>query len=979
MLTTSWNVTLLVTAIAIAPGLVCWWQGRRLKHLTDDAALPERLMAARRVNGATLGAALVLLMGASTDGLWWSVPLMVLWLIVASYPLRKTLFGETWSVTTYVGFVTRLIAGIWGFWILLALTPMLAGLAGSLDWLAAGVLAALLLAWNARYAIVFRRLLRVRPFEDAALLSRFNEMVARSGIPMPRFEDVDLRGGVIANALALPSLKRSSVIFTRTLLERLQPEETVAICAHELAHLEHFNSRRLGQINVVNVLLIASAAAVAPISRLGGLPSSLILQVIWAAAAGGVMVWRARDRQRNETASDLRAVALCGNAEALVSGLTRLYTMARVPRRLDSVTEHRATHPSLARRIRDIRRAAGAVSSSLDTAATLSGADGRAAVTFDNDTLHWHEGEAAIHILSYAHLAELRVDVRGTRSASLIALERSGRRWQLPLAPADVARAQDVLDIVDLSLPAPLPPVPAVLPSINRLVLAFAALVGLVCGQIAMALVTIVALLQPAAPLVAAAGLASLTVAGLLLSHQAASMTELSVVFAAFGTTLLLVAGTKRQEEIPRRAAIAGTLLGALAILSLASIAFGGLDAVRIHQSARSSTAAPVLLLAFAGALASWRSRLARCAAIPVVIAAAATTAAASSSFLDRFGDDPFLAPAASFAWSTVPREPSQQFSVPFSVAILRLSPSGQHVALIASNENAEPEPVTFHVGRAGGDLAPLVADELVFADDEHVLLAQSAGDGIELRQVTAAAPQEILWRLHVPDVIRQNLSLTSASRRWRVMGWDRARQRIVRIEGALGGRTFERAEWPARHSDEGVIHSIASSGADALFVESRYDIGFLNQPSLWRWAWLVWQPDTETRFRAPAVEGISEVAVSRLDARCHAAALGGDDLLCSAFDGTRTRFISIDPASKRIAGVAWLDGQFLALCESPGAWLCGWLDGVPMVVQPRLRTAIRMGADCKDRVTHIAATDRLLGTVSASGNGSTVKLYSLD
>src|SRR6185436_16501686 len=92
--------------------------------------------------------------------------------------------------------------------------------------------------------------------------------VAQCGIPVPRFEYVEMRGGVLANALALPSLRRSAVLFTDTLLSRLTADETVAICAHELAHLEHYDRRRLRRLAVLSYGLIATAAATAPVDRL---------------------------------------------------------------------------------------------------------------------------------------------------------------------------------------------------------------------------------------------------------------------------------------------------------------------------------------------------------------------------------------------------------------------------------------------------------------------------------------------------------------------------------------------------------------------------------------------------------------------------------------------------------------------------------------------------------------------------------------
>lgn len=812
----------LLVLIAIAPALVSWWRGRTLMRLADDAALPERLLSARRHNGAMLGAAFVSLAAVSTDALPWTLALLAYSSVLASYPLRKALFGETWSLAVCVWFVTRLFFGIWGFWIALALTPRLAGSAGSFDGHVALALAILLMVWNARYADVLRFALRARPIEDPALLSRFHAMVQSSGIPMPRFERVGLQGGAVANAIALPSLRTSSVLFTETLLDRLEPDETVAICAHELAHLEHFNPPFLRRIRVVDLLLITSGAAVAPLARLAGLSSYLLPLLLWVFALVAAMVWRARDRQRNETASDLRAVALCGDSEALVRGLARLYTMARVPRRLDAQYEQRATHPSLARRIRDIRAAAGTTSASLGAAASFTGTDGRSVVTFENDKLHWSEGEAAVHSLSYAYLAELRLEVRGARPASLIAVERAGRRWEVPLAADDVTRAQAVLDIVDARLPPPAAPA-AVWPTINRVVLAFVAVIGLTAGQLAVAFVTLLAVLQPAAPLVAAAGIASIAAAGLLTRHRGFDpgvVMELAVLLAGLGAILLYMlyrARSNRDEDIPRRAVVSVGLLGGCAALSVAGLALSGFDPVRIHQSARSATAAPVLLLAFAGALALWRSRIARYAAIPVIMVAAATSVAASSTFLDRFGHDPFLVRAESLAWRTVTGDTVREFTVPFSASGLQLSPAGRHVA-ITTGEREEHDPLTFYLGRAGGTLTPVVADDLIFVDDEHVLLVRPEADGVELSQLKADSLEAVVWRAQVADMTGAELSIklptlttpetatTAATRRWRVMGWNRRRQ-VVRAEGLIGDAGVHRTEWPAVDTDEGWIN----------------------------------------------------------------------------------------------------------------------------------------------------------------------------
>ena len=161
--------------------------------------------------------------------------------------------------------------------------------------------------------------------------------------------------------------------------------------------------------------------------------------------------------------------------------------------------------------------------------------------------------------------------MHGARPASLIAVERGGRRWEAPLAAADVARAQAVLDVVDLRLPPPAAP-PAVWPKINRMVLASIAVIGLTVGQVAMAFVTFLAALQPSTPLVAAAGLASLASAGVLVRFggiYSSILLELAVLLSACGVLLLYMARRSRAEPVPQRAVLAAALLGGCSILWL--------------------------------------------------------------------------------------------------------------------------------------------------------------------------------------------------------------------------------------------------------------------------------------------------------------------------------------------------------------------------------------------------------------------------
>jgi hypothetical protein len=305
-------------------------------------------------------------------------------------------------------------------------------------------------------------------------------------------------------------------------------------------------------------------------------------------------------------------------------------------------------------------------------------------------------------------------------------------------------------------------------------------------------------------------------------------------------------------------------------------------------------------------------------------------------------------------------------------------------VALIAG-ERSEDGPVTFHVGRAGGALHSVAAADLIFADDDRAVLMQPDGDGIELREVALeeeekeanASREASRWRVQVPDITGAELSLPAGSsgiRRWRVTGWNRNRQ-AIRAEGVVGEQAVQRTEWPVTDRENRWIKSMAASGDDAIFVETRYDMGYLYGQGLWRAIWLL-QPDSETRFRSSGGGTSTELGMSRLDAQCFAAALANDELLCSAFDGTRTRFISIDPASKRFAGLAWMQGRFYARELSTGAWLAGWRDDRPVALNLRRRQAVEISSQGSDRPFQVAASDQVVATIGYNGAGTTVKLY---
>jgi Zn-dependent protease with chaperone function len=975
MLTNLPAAAFLAALVALTPAILRVWFGLPLVRNTDDAALAERLEANQRRNTQITAACCAILLVGWTSSAVWTIPLLVVARLIAAYPLRKQLYSETWTLGEYVSFFGRLTIAMLGFWILLALLPYIAQQADSRDWMVAALLGTGLLMWNSHSARLLRWMLRARPLTDAVLLSRFEAMVAASGIPMPRFDYVDLRGGVLANAVAVPSLHGSGVIFTDTLLARLDTNEIVAICAHELAHLEHYHPRRLRRLRAATAFFVVMGAALAPIAQ-WYLPGERIILTgaVWPVGLLLFLMWLARDRQRNETASDLRAVDLCGNAETLARALTKLYTFARVPRRWTPDRERQATHPSLARRLRDIRAAGGGPSTSVDAPARIAGTDGRTVVTFDRTHVSWQEGDTATHSFNYTHLSELRLDAGTSGAARLVAVEGSGRRWQMTVADRDVAHVQQVLDLVDGSLSPP-PAALRLTPAVVRLFTVIASLIGWAAGQFAFALVGLLAAGRLATPLLAAAGVAALTAAVLTLRDaQEIVSTHIAIMLAVLGASLFAIGWTNRRDAPAHSPALPMLLLAALASAACAMLFSYGVNPVRLHQAARANDAAPVLLFALAGAMASMRARVWRYVAGLAVAPALLAIVAGSTLFLERIGRDPFLVSAEPLALTFLRGSPISEYEAAFDVGDLRLSPHGASIAISRSGEgdDSSEEVSTFHIGPAKGPLTVVKADDLAFIDDGRVVTMSAREDGADVRAVRVDNPQSDTWHVHVDGVRQGTLSIDAARGRWQILGWDRSR-RIIRAQGRVGDAAVEVMHWNGFAPTGAWVNATATSGTTLLAVDKRYDRGIFGGAMLRSWYLPFMAMHNESRVWRVTPEIHSQMSTSLLDTDCTAHVLA-DQLVCTAYDGTRTGILRVDAATATAMSIASIAGRFIAYGSRSPGWLTGWLDSTPAAFRVTTRDAVRVTA--YPPPTSIAAGADAIGTISNSGERSLVRVY---
>ena len=988
--------TLVAAAIALIPAIMAFVRGRQIARFADDPALPERLADGRNPTSFAFAFTIALLLTLTGRAAIWAIPLSLVAYVVAGLPLRRILYNETWSTGFYLSFVIRFFLAMWSFWVLVAALPALAHLAGAHAWIVALVMGAGLLVLAARSPEVTRWMIGAQPITDEAILARFHRLAATCGLPSPHFDVIDLKGGSVANAFALPSLGRSAAIFTGPLLQRLDPDETDAICAHELAHLEYYNPRRMRHHRRVSQWLVLGAAVLTPLLQYVN-PSLLSLATaVWPVVVIITIVVLVHDRQKHETASDLRAVALTGNPETLVRALVKIHAIARVPRRWDADLERHMSHPSLKRRIQDIRAAAGTPPAALGNNAVFDSADGTTRAVFSDESLEWVDGESASYRVRYDRLTDLRIVATRTGDTNLLASDRNGHRWQMPLRKDDVARIQAVLDIIDSRIVTSAPAA-AVQPLLIRASAFTVLIVSLNAGLLAGAMTLALALMRPEAPLVGAAGIAA--VAGALLTwRDPESMygympdgygTMFASVLVVGGVLLISIAYARRRDEIDLRVWKAVGAVAAAAVASwILPILGGGIDAIGLHQAARTWPSSVVLPLALGCALLWSPRREMRMAAAVAVAASIAAASVRTEAFLDRFGGDLFLVPAPEVKLRALDR-PVKEFTVQFSANELEISPGGRSVAVLTRRHNS---PSTIHIGRAGETLTAVQAEGALFIDDDRALVWSVDGSRTDLREVVVAAPDARGWELRVTGLSFPAVALDAKAKRWRLVS--RAGVNVAEArEGVIGSDEINSYRWSVPDAHGAGLMPIALARNRALVLEPRPDLAspisnplgalFFVLASGNYWRSTIW---------ALGPEGPTDLGTSRLQIECRALARAGRGA-CHIFDASRTRFFAMDAETRRIAPVASLPGRFFAGDDPQGSWLTGWYQSSLIAVSIDRVDAIRVAGPDGSPAHLLAVSDRAAAAawsemppadmgvhaMDATMGRSTIRIYPID
>jgi heat shock protein HtpX len=817
--------------LVVLPAAYAWWSGRRILRSLDDPALADLLQARQR----RVAQVAVFAMAVSVLAIGLHVAILaLLGVLVAQYPIRREVFGDEWSLPQYIVYSSASFLASAGLVIFALLAPaQMAKLVRA--WipgrtlpsfglaLALGVLCAVVvLVWSRYVTRIWLWLNRASPLETdpahAALLPRLNAVLDRAGDRLARRPSIHrfgVKGGRIANAFAIPSRREPAVAMSDTLLDTLDADETTAIFAHEVAHHEYFDAARLrtrGRGFIIVALLVALLPVVLIVQ---GPDSDLGVTIVYLFVLGSLVAGGQAPKQHQETASDLRAIELTNDPEALIRALTKIHLLARQPRRLGKEIEHASTHPSLARRIQAIRAHAKVEPAALDTPTVIASTKAGSFVGLASARAHWLDGVAegtgtdraalrerasSYRAMTYRELTELRlVSTRGQRA--LRATDLAGQSWSVDVRDADVAVVESALDAVDSRFGVGRPQ-PVVQREGTARTLAFALLIAALLGGGTM-VVTIPALVTLIAPSTASlAALGAMGATGLLLLGTSDSFgmpREMGAVLAAgaLGLGVAWLAWTwyraRRETAAPRarlaaRIMFALLVLGALATLLMVNATWTSPRDLAADENALSLA---ITLCGLGAALLTLRTTALRLSGAGTALLGVAALVAVA------LGDK--LSPTASaIEWGN--GELALVATVPLSgdVDAVALSPGGTRYLTRSTYGNGDVDDddayrALFTTGDVAQNARPYTVSALdaVLPNESELLVLAASGDSLELRleRVPLDSVRHVVWRRAFGKVYAPTLRLLDGGTRWQVSGMRIGERRIgafVTLDGAV-------------------------------------------------------------------------------------------------------------------------------------------------------------------------------------------------
>lgn len=1008
--------------LILVPAAYLWWSGRRLIRRIDDPAFPElRFAGAQRLVfiiavsiafSWLLDASVLVLKGA----------LLLLALLIAGFPARRAIFEESWSLLAYLDHNLRVWASGLGLWLLLALQPSLTRWAGAAALPTAIFLFIALLIYSHFNDRLLPRFLRAVPLVDLELEDRFRSVMSGARCAMPRLLRIDAPGGRWVNAFALPSRKHPAVLLTGGLLEALTPAETQAIFAHEVAHLEYFHPGRMVQRELaVGLLALAPLLVV----LLYGARSSTVAAMtwLWPLVVLLVLVALMAHNQKREHDSDLRALELVREPEPLVSALTKIHHLMKMPRRWRPDAENRMSHPSLAKRLRAIRDAAasqglaGAPSQPHPEVVVPSSDTPGEWVILATDRLHWLSGvdpstpaDAATLLqaaadsrsMRYSDLRDLRLEARGAKRRQLIVVDSRGKTLKLPIVPGDVESVKGAIESLDLkvegtALDAARHHARQATQRRNMRILGvLACLVALlppfslpllVAGVLVLARVSTASLAASGAIALGAA-----LVGGRVSPYFGGEASPALLIATALLGSLFLVAAFRRarqkQPDEPGALKIALLTLAALAILyTIPGLGrfLAPLPAMQLHLWARHQPALALALLGLTAALLASRSRIARLPAVAAGATAAVLLLIGTPWFRDHFSEDVIASTVKTLAAPAWKPAKIRELTIAGNVTELRLAPSGLRIAARVYHWGADdyhtPE-WTFKYERHDGTLADIEALDLAFLGDDRAAVLRASPQGLLFLQTLDLEPEPTVEsEILLPALDLPILRVDAAAGIWEVVEADSYEGSVTLVTGGFDSEDYHETHWTRLHpsADSYISAVIANAGPQALVMSQRY----------------AHQPFAPLAMMLAPAAGLTSVydielvmdslhtplAQTALPVWCVEPPAGRTRFVCASNDyRSATHFWSIDGTTLELSLIGSLPAAYYQGRLSPdGMLLVGGYGAPPVLINPSSGASWTLDLSASAAIPDLASEAPNDEGPAATGDGVTAGFTAVD
>jgi Zn-dependent protease with chaperone function len=961
---------LIATALALSafvPFLCARWSSRELLSRLDDPLLPDRLLAHSRRVGMGVGSAIGIGVFCAPSYLPAVVLLSWVSVLAGGFRARKAVFDERWGFFGYLDHTLRFWIGLLGSFALIATIPWAMSIASD-HALVAGIAVGLVAwLWVIAAPSIFRALIRAKPLplpEAEALSKHFTLVLQRATCRAPALYYAEARGGNWINAFALPAVGRPGVLFTRGFLDALTPGETAAIFAHEVAHLEHFKPQKVVTGRALAVLLVAI-----PLFLWAG-PAAPFLrgwEWIWPCAFTVAMTLKAAKSRGHEAESDRRAVELCSDPDALVSGLTKLHALNRISRRWDAAFESYSTHPSLARRIRSIRAISGPRSEAFADALFLASDGSSRAVLFDSSRVHLLEDlpEDRRDLLGrsgkrrsyrYEDLHDLRLQA----NRELVLKSAAGETARITIRAEEVSAVQEALDRVD-GLLGESPVAEAPTSKLWSLVLGLLALIPWPSWVVVALAAAVFA--RPSFLTLLALGASGLASAAVLPDPW---WRAVSLALAA--TAVMVLAARRRNLPRTRGEALLATLvplsLVLLSSLRLLPALFSAVPVMWTTTWASQADSAIVGLVAVGAVLLCLPRSRARLGGLLALAVALGILIVGSSSIRERFGGDVFASSGGSIPMKAASLTPIREVRIPGHVYRISLSPGGESVAVAITPAGVREESSAYLVEAAPGRLEPLQALALEYLDERRILFVERS----DARAILKVAP---VSRLESGEIVHTMPLLSAldleadASGNWLVSGYDWVEASRVLVRGSLDSGQPEEI----RFSSDASATLVAASRDEVL--AERFDVGALALVPFFPGSPLVMQLEVLSNG------GPRSLGTSMLMPQCFAAAFVDPGFYCAVIRETRTELFFLAAGSSTFEPLGSVPGLFYANEVAANGWLLLNRAGRAPGLFDRSR---RVALELPEPVLSLAVRNDVLATARAGARDdeSIVSLYTV-